>query len=144
MQRHSFKNRQQGFAILDALVAMLLALVIGLGALYVAAKGAVVQRQTGYQHLAVLQLRSLLQTQAASLCGTTPTITVTKATGAQATVLSLPVTVTCTSRAATGITIGGQAVNPTTSGAAKEITLSVTSSALFGGSGTLMIDQGGS
>ena len=51
--------------------------------------------------------------------------------------------VTCSDRPATGITIGGVSVDPTLTGAAKTVSLSVTSSTKFGGSGTITITQGG-
>lgn len=160
-QRRSFKpvtchrRQQAGDALLDALIAMLLAMVIGLGPVYVASRGAVAQRQASYQNMAVVEMRKLLAAQGpASLCGTTPQITV-KTTDAATTILNLPVTVTCTTRPASGITIGGQAVDPTSSGSAQTVSLSVSSStnddddnstgskAKFGGGGIITITQGG-
>lgn len=152
-QRHSIKpitlhrRKQAGDALLDALIAMVLASVVGLGPVYVASRGAVAQTQAAYQNMAVVEMRKLLAAQGPALCGTTPTITVNKVDATAGTTTAvinqLPVTVTCTDRAATGITIGGVAVDPTSSGAAKTVSLSVTSSEKFGGSGTIKIIQGG-
>lgn len=152
-QRRSIKpatchrKKQAGDALLDAMIAMLLAMVIGLGPVYVASRGAVAQRQASYKNMAVVEMRKLLA-QGPALCGQ-PAGTYT--------ILNLPVTVTCTTRPASGITIGGQAVDPTPigSGSAKTISLSVSSStnddddnltaskAKFGGGGIITITQGG-
>lgn len=143
------RRKQAGDALLDALIAMLLASVVGLGPVYVASRAAVAQTQAAYQNMAVVEMRKLLAAQGPALCvpGTTPTITVNQVDATAGTTTAvinqLPVTVTCTPRAATGITIGGVAVDPTSSGAAKTVSLSVTSSEKFGGSGTITITQGG-
>ena len=141
------RRKQAGDALLDALIALVLASVVGLVPVYVASRGAVAQTQAAYQNMAVVEMRKLLAAQGPALCGTTPTITVNKVDATAGTTTAvinqLPVTVTCTDRAATGITIGGVAVDPTSSGAAKTVSLSVTSSEKFGGSGTITITQGG-
>lgn len=152
-KRHSIKpvtlhlRKQAGDALLDAMIAMVLAMVVGLGPMYVASRGAVVQTQASYQNMAVVEMRKLLATQGPALCGTTPQITVNKVDAASGdpAVLDLAVAVTCSDRPATGITIGGVSVDPTLtgSGAAKTVSLSVTSSTKFGGSGTITITQGG-
>ena len=144
-QRRSFKpvtchrRQQAGDALLDALIAMLLAMVIGLGPVYVASRGAVAQRQASYQNMAVVEMRKLLAAQGPALCGTAPTITVSSTAIIPVSVMSLSVTVSCTTRASTGITIGGQAIDPTGTGSAQTVSLSVTSSAMFGGGGTIAI-----
>ncbi len=150
-KRHSIKpvtlhlRKQAGDALLDAMIAMVLAMVVGLGPLYVASRGAVVQTQASYQNMAVVKMRELLATQGPALCGTTPQITVNKvgAASGDPAVFDLAVAVTCSDRPATGITIGGVSVDPTLTGAAKTVSLSVTSSTKFGGSGTITITQGG-
>lgn len=150
-KRHSIKpvtlhlRKQAGDALLDAMIAMVLAMVVGLGPIYVASRGAVVQTQASYQNMAVVKMRELLATQGPALCGTTPQITVNKvgAASGDPAVLDLAVAVTCSDRPATGITIGGVSVDPTLTGAAKTVSLSVTSSTKFGGSGTITITQGG-
>lgn len=136
------RRKQAGDALLDAMIAMLLAMVIGLGPVYVASRGAVAQTQASYQNMAIVEMRDLLAAQGPALCGTTPQISVISAV-TTTTVLELPVTVSCTDRPASGITIGGQAVDPSGSGSAKTVSLSVTSSAKFGGSGTITITQRG-
>lgn len=150
-KRHSIKpvtlhlRKQAGDALLDAMIAMVLAMVVGLGPMYVASRGAVVQTQASYQNMAVVEMRKLLATQGPALCGTTPQITVNRVDAASGdpAVLDLAVAVTCSDRPATGITIGGVSVDPTLTGAAKTVSLSVTSSTKFGGSGTITITQGG-
>ena len=150
-KRHSIKpvtlhlRKQAGDALLDAMIAMVLAMVVGLGPIYVVSRGAVVQTQASYQNMAVVEMRKLLATQGPALCGTTPQITVNKvgAPSGNPAVLDLAVAVTCSDRPATGITIGGVSVDPTLTGAAKTVSLSVTSSTKFGGSGTITITQGG-
>ena len=154
-QRHSIKpitlhrRKQAGDALLDALIAMVLASVVGLGPVYVASRGAVAQTQAAYQNMAVVEMRKLLAAQGPALCGTTPTITVNKVDATAGTTTAvinqLSVAVTCTDRPTTGITFGGVSVDPTVtgSGSAKTVSLSVTSSEKFGGSGTITITQGG-
>lgn len=150
-KRHSIKpvtlhlRKQAGDALLDAMIAMVLVMVVGLGPIYVVSRGAVVQTQASYQNMAVVKMRELLATQGPALCGTTPQITVNKvgAASGNPAVLDLAVAVTCSDRPATGITIGGVSVDPTLTGAAKTVSLSVTSSTKFGGSGTITITQGG-
>ena len=154
-QRRSIKplnlhcRNQAGDVLLDALIAMLLASVIGLGPVYIASRGAVAQTQAAYQNMAVVEMRKLLAAQGPALCGTTPTITVNKVDAAAGTTTAvinqLSVAVTCTDRPTTGITFGGVSVDPTVtgSGSAKTVSLSVTSSEKFGGSGTIKIIQGG-
>ena len=147
-KRRSFKpiarqnKKQIGEALLDAIIAMLLAMVVGLGPVYIASRGAVAQTQASYKNMVVLEMRKLLDTPVSTLCGTPPQITVNQV-GNSTAVLSLPVTVSCTTRVATGIVIGGRTVNPTGTLSAQTISLSVTDSAMFGGGGTITITQGG-
>lgn len=120
-QRHSIKpitlhrRKQAGDALLDALIAMVLASVVGLGPVYVASRGAVAQTQAAYQNMAVVEMRKLLAAQGPALCGTTPTITVNKVDATAGTTTAvinqLPVTVTCTDRAAPEL-VGSTATPP--------------------------------
>lgn len=133
-KRSGVRNRttQKGDVLLDALVAMLLACVIGLGPAYVAARATVVQTQGGMQNLAAVQMRSMLSQLGPALCNTTPSVNV----GGQA----LDVTVQCGSRAGDNVTVGGKTVTMDHS-LENRITLSVTSQALFGGAGTIEVSQ---
>lgn len=110
---------------------MVLVGVIGAGALHVAARGAVAHRFVDNEGSAVIQMRALLQRQGNGLCGTTPSITVAGQ--------SLNLTVTCT--AVTGsITMNGTTVT-LAGNAASTVSLSATSAALFGGSGTMVVGE---
>lgn len=125
-------RQQRGDVLLDALIAMLLASIIGLGPAYVAARATVVQTQGGMQNLAAVQMRNLLSQQGTALCDTSPNIDVGNQT--------LNVTVECESRADDVVTVQGAPI--AMDGTAKNrITLSVTSQALFGGAGTITIVQ---
>lgn len=133
-RRRSCRNarQQRGDVLLDALVAMLLASIIGLGPAYVAARSTVVQTQGGMQNLAAVQMRNLLSQQGVALCDTTPNIDVGNQT--------LSVTVECESRSADAVTVEGAAI--TMDGTAtNRITLSVSSQPLFGGAGTITVVQ---
>lgn len=131
-RRTASRTTQKGDVLLDALVAMLLACVIGLGPAYVAARATVVQTQGGLQNLAAVQMRSMLSQQGPALCDTTPSVNVGGHT--------LDVTVQCGSRAGDSVTVGGKAISMNDT-LENRITLSVTSQALFGGAGTIEVSQ---
>lgn len=152
------RRQQAGDVLLDAMVAMLLAMVIGLGPVYVMSRSAVAQTQAAYQNMAVVEMRKLLADQGPALCGNTPSIVVNQvlSKGRNTTttaVLTMNVVVTCTDRLPAGIKIGGVDVDPTGSEAAKTVSLSVGSDAdddegkkakaLFGGGGVISITQEG-
>lgn len=141
-QRH-FRRKERGDALIDAMMAMVLVSIVGIGPVYVSAKATVVQRQSAMQQTASIQLRQLLLVAEVDplnppldLCHPDrhPTITVAGT--------SLAVTVTCTDRVNNSIVIDGVAVPTNGTAAEKEIRLSVTSATLFGGSGTVAVDQG--
>lgn len=133
-QRH-FRRKERGDALIDAMMAMVLVSIVGIGPVYVSAKATVVQRQSAMQQTASIQLRQLLQGSGPSLCHTAPAPITVAGT-------SLAVTVTCTDRVNNSIVIDGVAVPTNGTAAEKEIRLSVTSATLFGGSGTVAVDQG--
>lgn len=162
------RRQQAGDALLDALIAMLLASVVGLGPVYVASRGAVAKAQAAYQNMAVVEMRKLLAVHGSALCVEPHTVIIKEdrlnAAGRiglsfdpDAVFTNDPLnpliriltdgtfTFTCTTRLTSGIMIGGHAVDPsiTGSGSAKTVSLSVTSSEKFGGSGTITITQGG-
>lgn len=113
--------------LLEALIAMFLFALVGVGSAYMASRMAVSQKYMNVQNSAVTQMRNLLLTQGNALCGATQSITVAGQ--------SLSVTATCATR--TGVTVGGTTV----SSVASRISLSVTSAALFGGSGTIVVEE---
>ena len=129
-----FRRSEKGDALLDALIAMVLVLVLGMGSVYVSAKATVSQRQAASQQTASVQLRQRMQASGPALCSAAPTpISVAGS--------SLAVTATCTDRPDTQVSIGGTAVATMGTAVQKEVRLSVTSAALFGGSGTIAVDQ---
>lgn len=56
------RRQQRGDALIDAMLAMLMVLIVGMGPLYVMTKAAVMQREGTAQQLVSAQLRTLLQT----------------------------------------------------------------------------------
>lgn len=113
--------------LLEALIAMFLFALVGVGSAYVASRMAVSQKHMNVQNSAVTQMRNLLLTQGSALCGLTQNITV----AGQA----LPLTASCTVR--TGVQVGGAALTSATT----RVSLSVTSAALFGGAGTIVVEE---
>lgn len=70
------RRHQRGDALIDAMLASLITLLLGMGPLYVMTKVAVMQREGSAQQLVSAQLRTLLQTTPKSdICNTdgTPT-----------------------------------------------------------------------
>lgn len=61
------RRHQRGEALLDAMLAALMVVVLGMGPLYVMTKAAVMQREGTAQQLVSAQLRTLLQTTPKSL-----------------------------------------------------------------------------
>lgn len=113
--------------LFEALIAMVLFALIGVGTAYVASRMAVSQKNMNVQNSAVSQLRNLLLTQGNALCGSTPSITVAGT--------ALDVRVNCTAR--TSVQVAGTTLTST----ASSISLSVNSDALFGGSGTIIVGE---
>jgi len=56
------RRHQRGEALLDAMLATLMVMILGMGPLYVMTKAAVMQREGTAQQLVSAQLRTLLQT----------------------------------------------------------------------------------
>lgn len=90
------RKQQQGFSLLEALVAMVLTSIIALGGALSMGKIMQVQRQSNLQQIAVGELRNLLQTSGQQLCGTSPSISVNGE--------SLDVSVECNSSVTVGTT----------------------------------------
>ena len=61
------RRHQRGEALLDAMLAGLMMMILGIGPLYVMTKAAVMQREGTAQQLVSAQLRTLLQTTPKSL-----------------------------------------------------------------------------
>lgn len=68
----SNKKNQQGFSLLEALVAMVLTSIIALGGALSMGKIMQVQRQSNLQQIAVNELRNLLREDGQKLCKTPP------------------------------------------------------------------------
>ena len=66
------KKYQQGFSLLEALVAMVLTSIIALGGALSMGKIMQVQRQSNLQQIAVNELRNLLREDGQKLCETPP------------------------------------------------------------------------
>ena len=66
------KKHQQGFSLLEALVAMVLTSIIALGGALSMGKIMQVQRQSNLQQIAMNELRNLLQEDGQKLCKTSP------------------------------------------------------------------------
>lgn len=122
----------RGDAMLEALISMLIVLIAGLGSSYALAGMLKAKATLNAQYSAVAQMRQMIQRSGPALCTGSQTITV------GTTVLAL--TATCTPLAST-VSVNGAAVDlSSTSGAASySVTLSATSQALFGGSGTIIV-----
>ena len=135
IDRTAKRSRQIGDMLLESMVAMGVAGVIAAGPAYIASRAAVSQTQTNMHAQAIIQLRNLLQTQGSAVCfGTAPVVTVG--------VTNLTVTPTCTSLSGSStITVAGKAVDLTGTSIEKSVSLSVTSAALFGGNGTVVLSQ---
>lgn len=131
--RHTGRVSQRGDALIEGLVGMVLVAILGVGPVYVASRAALSQRYMNMQNIAVNKLVELHKSTGSNLCTGSYSISV----GGQ----SLPVTVTCTTRSDTAITVGGSAVVLTGSPSASSPSLSVTSTSLFGGVGTIVVGQ---
>lgn len=66
------RKHQQGFSLLEALVAMVLTSIIALGGALSMGKIMQVQRQSNLQQIAVNELRNLLREDGQKLCKTPP------------------------------------------------------------------------
>ena len=66
------KKYQQGFSLLEALVAMVLTSIIALGGALSMGKIMQVQRQSNLQQIAMNELRNLLREDGQKLCETSP------------------------------------------------------------------------
>lgn len=135
INRTGRRSRQIGDMLLESIVAMGMVGIIAAGPAYITSRASVSQTQSNMHAQAVMQLRNLLQTQGSVMCtGTIAPITVG--------VTSLAVTPTCTVLGGgAAITIAGQAVDLDGTTIEKSVSLSVTSAALFGGSGTIVVSQ---
>ena len=150
----SLTNRKRipaGDALLDALIAMLLVAVIGLGPAYVMSRSAVAQTQSLRQNMAVVEMRKLLSEHGPALCESPMTTEAQADVDAASTLVGLPIVMDCTDRSSIGIEIGGHAINPVGTGAAKTVSLSIgansddeqgqKSKMMFGGGGVISIKQ---
>lgn len=113
--------------LLEALVAIVVMGVLGLGLVFTQARGMVAQKSQRAQHLAVTQMRALLQTPG-TVCANPPA-QLTLSPGVTA-----PLSVSCSTRQVSLSATGVGAATATV----PVITLSTQSSALFG-PGTLTI-----
>lgn len=127
--------RQTGDMLIEALVAMALVGVIAMGPAYVASRSAVAQRQAQFQTQAVTQLKALIKANGADLCTLNPAPSI--AVGST----QLTATVTCVATSASAITVAGVAVDISGTEVAQSAQLAVTSQALFGGAGTIVVSQ---
>lgn len=129
-------RRQHGDALLEALVALLLVAILGMGSAYTASRVAVSHKYARTQAMAVSQLRQMLQNPGdvtAWCAGAAPPPVLIRPADRQAAPIALAVTVSCTAAGAT--TIGGKAIVA----APTQVRLSVTSAATFGGSGSIVV-----
>jgi len=70
------RRHQRGDALIDAMLATLMVLILGMGPVYVMTKAAVMQREGTAQQLVSAQLRTLLQTTPKSqICNTDGSLT---------------------------------------------------------------------
>ena len=134
----STERAQHGDALLEALVGVLLSAVLVLGAVYTSTRIAMSQSQARTQAMAITQLRNLLQETAdtSAWCqGASPPAIRIRPADANLAPIDLAVTATCTTPAS--VTFGSIAITPPA-----RVRLSVTSRALFGGAGTLVVGDG--
>lgn len=132
----STERAQRGDALLEALIGMLLIAVLGMGSAYTASRVAVTHKYARTQAMAVSQLRQMLQNAsdvAAWCAGTAPPVVRIRAEDSRLAPTDLPVTVSCT--AAGALTVGGKTISAPPS----RVSLSVTSAALFGGAGSIVV-----
>ena len=129
----TYTKKQKGDMLIEALISMVIVLILGMGPVFISSKMMATQKSANYQAAALEQMRKMLQTNdPVVLCnGTTKSITVV---GTQ-----LNVNVSCTNKAS-AITINSNAVT-LTGNLNKDITLSVTNTAMFGEPGTLILKQ---
>ena len=123
------RQKQRGDMLLEALIAMVLLAVVGVGPAFIAARMAVSHQQMNTTNNAVLQLRNLLLAQGGALCGTTQTLSLVST--------SLPVTIACSNRSS--VSIGGKTLEA--SSLPSRVVLSVQSSTLFGGDGSIVVGE---
>ena len=113
--------------LIEALVAIVVMTILGLGLVMSYGRGMVAQKSQRAQNLAASQMRALLQSPG-TLC-TAPPATLTLGSG-----VTVPLTVNCSTRQVTVTTTGGGSAIVTV----PVVTLSVQNAALFG-PGTLSI-----
>jgi len=136
----SSTSRQRGDALLEALVGVVLVAIIGMGSAYTASRIAVSHKFARTQAMAVSQLRQMLQSPsdiAAWCSGTAPPAVRIRPADTAIAPTDLSVTVTCS--AAGTLTIGGRSIATPP----QRVTLTVSSSALFGGNGTIAVGNVG-
>lgn len=134
----STERAQRGDALLEALIGVLLSAVLVLGAVYTATRVAMSQSQARTQAMAITQLRNLLQETAdtSAWCqGATPPAIRIRPADLNLPPIDLAVTASCSTP--TSITLGSVSITPPA-----RVRLSVTSRALFGGAGTLVVGDG--
>lgn len=74
LQEYALNQKQRGDFLLEAMIGMVLMAIIGTGVVYVTSKASVSQRDMQVQQIAVMQLRSRLQS-GSGLCDLNQTIT---------------------------------------------------------------------
>lgn len=139
MKLSSYKS-QQGDALLESLIGIVLAAVIGLGLTYVASRTLAAQRIANTHGMAVSSLRQTIQTVGLNaLCGGTASkITINTTDYALNTNCTATTAITVTANAET-VTIPAAAA-PTTSFTVKTQE-SAAAKSLFGGNGEIVISQ---
>ena len=138
-------DKQSGDALLDAMLAMVIAAIIGLGGVYVSAKAAIAQQQTLFQQLVTNALNSRLQQDArkpgndssrfSNQCSTSPNGAVTESVTVAG--QALEVAVNCIDLGETISLQGNSVSNPNR----WIVSLSVQSVLLGGDGKTLTISQ---
>lgn len=139
------RRRQRGDALLEAMVGLLIAALVGLGMAYNSARALNGKRFAATQTLGVSQLRNLLThaDSLSTLCGGGSTLAIA-AGDASSTSFSVPTSISCTWAT---VTVSGAGLSATTSTQMLSgLTLSTTAGnataiTLFGGDGVITLSQ---
>jgi Tfp pilus assembly protein PilW len=145
--RLSKPGRQKGGALIDAMIATLLVMIMGLGPMYVTVKASVVQRTAGAQQWVAAELRNiLLSTSHSEMCSPSGTalgawasprtFTRTGLAAAGQSAPSVTVVVTTLCYAPSAITVNGTSVARST------VTLVGCAGAPLTGMGPVIIREG--
>lgn len=145
--KSSAAARQQGGALIDAMIATLLVMIMGLGPMFVTVKASVAQRTAGAQQWVSSELRNiLLRTSHSEMCSSSgvalgawarpQTFTHTGLATGGGSAPSMSVVVTTLCYAPSAITVNGTAVSRST------VTLVGCASAPLSGLGPVIIREG--